>query len=131
MGLCWRWSLNLDGAGFKQTLHPPGCLEGSASFGMVPHIKEAVVSVPDIVTEKEKPFWETAFEKQKTQDHSNEKGKNNFELFVSYTVKNPLRGRCSHHVSVVINLTGIHEDVGLIPGPTQWVKDLALLWAVV
>ena len=26
----------------------------------------------------------------------------------------------------VTNLAGIHEDVGLIPGPDQWVKDLAL-----
>ena len=26
------------------------------------------------------------------------------------------------------NPTRIHKDEGLIPGPLQWVKDLALLW---
>ena len=28
----------------------------------------------------------------------------------------------------VKNLTSIYKDTGLIPGLTQWVKDLVLLW---
>ena len=28
----------------------------------------------------------------------------------------------------LMNLTRNHDVVGLIPGPAQWVKDLALLW---
>ena len=33
----------------------------------------------------------------------------------------------SHCGSAVMNLTGIHEDTGSIPGLTQWVKDPVLL----
>ena len=40
-------------------------------------------------------------------------------------VKNTILGR-SHCGSVVMNSTRIHEDVGSIPGLTQWVKDLVL-----
>ena len=34
--------------------------------------------------------------------------------------------RHSHCVSVVMNPTSIHEDVGSIPGLAWWVKDLVL-----
>ena len=37
----------------------------------------------------------------------------------------------SHCGSAVMSLTRHHEVVGLIPGLTQWVKDLELLQAVV
>ena len=31
-----------------------------------------------------------------------------------------------HHGSVIMNPTSIHEDTGLIPGLTQWVRDPVL-----
>ena len=37
----------------------------------------------------------------------------------------------SHHGSVVTNHTSIHKGMGLFPGLTQWVQDLAFPRAVI
>ena len=41
-------------------------------------------------------------------------------------VAKKIRRGSSHCGSAVTNLTSIHEDIGLTPGPTRWIKDLAL-----
>ena len=43
------------------------------------------------------------------------------------TSKKVVTSGSSHCGSVVMKLTSIHEDVGSIPGPIQWVKKPALL----
>ena len=47
---------------------------------------------------------------------------------LSYEVKNLGSSHCG---SAEINLTSIHDDMGLIPGPTLWIKDPVLSRAVV
>ena len=51
--------------------------------------------------------------------------KNRWFSLIFCILKNYTNGS-SHHGTAVTNLTSIHEDVGLIPGLTQWVKDLVL-----
>ena len=48
-----------------------------------------------------------------------------YQVCCPVTVKNHHNGS-SCHGSAVMNLTSIHEDVGLMPGLAQWVKDPAL-----
>ena len=48
-------------------------------------------------------------------------------LLVAAVAQRNAKTGSSHHGSVELNLTGIHEDTGLIPGPAQWVEDLVLL----
>ena len=51
------------------------------------------------------------------------------QIYKSQLKKNTFRSSCCG--SAVTNSTSILEDMGSIPGPTRWVKDLVLAWAVV
>ena len=57
------------------------------------------------------------------------KGKDN--LKGTHMISRPASMKSSHHGAVEINQTRNHEVVSLIPGLTQWAKDLVLLSTVV
>ena len=66
---------------------------------------------------------------KKEHKERNKMKKNKKKSWITELVKQQFQN--SFCGSVVTNPTSIQEDMGLIPGLTQWIKDHALLWAAV
>ena len=75
----------------------------------------------------EPPYAESAALKRQKIKNKDYRENLRFILIVIQVFKNHI-GRIPFVAKQAKNPTSIHEDAGLITGPTQWVKDLALLW---
>ena len=51
-----------------------------------------------------------------------------FDFFIMINTELKVTGGSSPDGSAVMNPTSVHEDLGSVLGPTQWVKDLGWLW---
>ena len=87
-----------------------------------------------LITEDEASFRCFSYQKGHRFGHPIIKQNKNVEFYPILSCIAPIRKKfigSSHHGSMEMNPTGIHEDASLTHGLIQWVKDPALPWAVV
>ena len=58
-------------------------------------------------------------------------GSSYISTYICKNLQKKILACTSRHGSGETNMTSIHEDMGLIPGLANFVKDLAMLWVVV
>ena len=84
-----------------------------------------------LITEDEASFRCFSYQKGHRFGHPIIKQNKNVEFYPILSCIAPIRKKfigSSHHGSMEMNPTGIHEDASLTHGLIQWVKDPALIW---